>query len=102
MEIIELVQDCKLVKEGSEIGQDGLGNYKFTPYKYVVIDGLKKECHDGWYVVHDGTEVKKIIPEFLVKIRQEEQKHFEKTGFKTPAEYNAYLKGKEDAKKEKV
>ena len=104
MEIIELVQDCKLVREGrEENGHDCWGNYEWTHYKYVFIDGKKEKCYDGWYVIHDGVNVKETISKFLLECRQRdvEQKqrtkeHLEKTGFETPREYAAYLKGKNE------
>ncbi len=103
-EIIELVQDCKLVKEGNEPnGHDCWGNYEFTSYKYVVINGKQEKCHDDIFVIHDGENVKEVVFDFVLERRkkEEEQKqkikeHFEKTGFNTPEEYKAYLKGLEE------
>lgn len=56
--IVEKVEDCKLVKNGYEDnGHDCWGNLEYTTYKYVFINGKKENVHDGWYIVHNGTEV---------------------------------------------
>jgi hypothetical protein len=98
-EIIELVQDCKLVQEGSEPdGHDCWGVREFYYYKYVLINGKKKKCFDGWYVIHDGVKVKEVLTDYLLKSRKEMQAHLKETGFETPREYAAYLKGKDEGK----
>jgi hypothetical protein len=96
MEYIELVEECKLVRSRSEVtGHDCWGNYEHTKYKYVWINGKKKDVYDGFYIIHDGTEVKEIISSnFLLDCRQREIEHLAKTGFSTPREYAAYLKGR--------
>jgi hypothetical protein len=97
MEIVEKVQHCHLVRKGTEDnGHDCWGNYEYTTYKYVMINGKKEMCWDDWYVIHDGEKVKEITTENILKIRKERKEHFEKTGFETPREYAAYLKGKNE------
>lgn len=101
-EIIELVQNCNLVRFGSEDnGHDCWGNREWSEYKYVLIDGKEERIWDNWYVVHDGKNVKEVLSSYLYesRIKDEErklaqEKHFNETGFRTPAEYSAYLKGK--------
>lgn len=64
--IVELVENCKLVNEGSrENGHDCWGNLEFTSYKYVWINRQQQECWDGWYVIHDGENVQSIKPDSL-------------------------------------
>ena len=95
MEIIELVEKCKLVRRGSrDNGHDCWGNYEYTSYKYVMINGEEQECFDGFYVVHDGKKVKKVCSKFIIDCDKRAKEHFEKTGFETPREYAAYLKGR--------
>jgi hypothetical protein len=98
MEYIELVEKCKLVHTRSEPnGHDCWGKYEFTIQKYVWINGKMKDVYDGFYVIHDGKDVKETISsKFLLDCRQREKEHFEKTGFETPREYAAYLKGREE------
>jgi len=97
MEIVELVENCDLVRTGYEDnGHDCWGNYEYSSYKYVYIEGRPQKCFDGWLVIHDGKQVKELITKFLYELRQLQKEHFTKTGFNTPAEYKAYLKGKED------
>lgn len=106
MEIIELVENCKLVRTGSEEnGHDCWGNYEYNQYKYVIINGKEERCWDGWYVIHNGKNVKEVVikerletRKYLIKLEEDKKKHFEKTGFDTPAEYKAYLKGIEESK----
>lgn len=108
-EIIELAQNCSLVKVGSkENGHDCWGNSEWSEYMYVIINGKREEIWDGWYVIHDGTEVIDICTEFLLELRKREQerkleqeKHLKETGFRTPAEYSAYLKGKNESNNNK-
>jgi len=104
MEFIELVKNCKLVRTGSERnGHDCYGNYEWTLYKYVVIEGEIEICYDDWYVIHDGTNVIEVVTEDGLKWREEDKilekekkEHLEKTGFETIREYEAYLKGKNE------
>jgi len=97
MEIVELVENCDLVRTGyDDNGHDCWGNYEYSSYKYVMINGKQKRCWDGWVVIHDGSEVKRVTTLFLYELEKRQQEHFEKTGFNTPGEYKAYLKGKED------
>lgn len=103
-EIIELVQDCKLVQTGYESnGHDCWGNLESTSYQYVMINGKKQKCWDDWYIIHDGKNVFEVITKsgletrkFLFESEQKRKEHFEKTGFDTPREYTAYLKGKNE------
>jgi hypothetical protein len=61
--IIELVEDCKLVRSLSiENGHDCWGNLEWTEQKIVYIDGKQENCWDGWWVVHDGKEVLDVLP----------------------------------------
>ena len=105
MEIIELVSECKLVRTGSEDnGHDCWGNYETSSYKYVLINGKQERCWDDWYVVHDGKG--KVIElttkhgikhrNFMKDLDERMKKHLEETGFETPREYAAYLKGKNE------
>ena len=102
MEYIELVEECKLVHSKSEVtGHDCWGNLEHTTYQYVIIDGKQQKCFKGWYVVHDGTNVKEVgtkdvldTRKFLLDLDKRCKEHFEKTGFETPREYAAYLKGR--------
>ena len=97
MEIIEKVKDCHLVYERSEQnGHDCWGNYEWSTYKYVMINGKMQNCWDDWYVIHDGENVKEVVTEHTIESRKRMKEHFEKTGFNTPAEYAAYLKGKNE------
>lgn len=96
-EIVELVQNCKLVKTGWESnGHDCWGNYESSSYKYVTINGKMEKCYNGMYVVHDGKKVKEVVFKEELKWRKERKEHLEKTGFETPREYAAYLKGKNE------
>jgi hypothetical protein len=96
MEYIELVQDCKLVCHGKVTKYDNWGNQYETSYQYVIINGKEKECFDNWYVIHDGKEIEDCLTKFLLDYRQREKEYLEKTGWRTPAEYYAYLKGREE------
>jgi hypothetical protein len=104
MEIIEKVKNCKLVFEESEVnGCDCWGNTEWYSRQFVWVDGKKHQCFDDWYVIHDGKNVKEVLSEDGLRWRKEkeEQKkrtkeHFEKTGFETPREYAAYLKGRQE------
>lgn len=61
-EIIESVKKCKHVKIGYERnGHDCWGNFEWSSYKYVMIDGKEQRCWDSWFVVHDGKKVKRIM-----------------------------------------
>lgn len=96
-EIVELVKKCKLVRTGYEDnGHDCWGNYEYSSYKYVMIEGKEKRCWDDWIVIHDGKKVKRLTTQYTYDLEVKQKKHFEETGFKTPAEYKAYLKGKEE------
>jgi hypothetical protein len=58
--IIEKIDKCSLVKEGSDItGHDCWGNIEHTSYKYVFIKDEIKKVYDEMYVVHDGKNVLK-------------------------------------------
>lgn len=94
MEYIELVEKCKLVHTRSEVtGHDCWGNYDYTTYKYVWLNGKMKDVWDGWYVIHDGKNVQRVTCKEVIESEQRAKKHKEKTGFETPREYAAYLKG---------
>ena len=101
-EIIESVKNCKLVRTGyTDNGHDCGGNYEYSSYKYVIIDGKEEKCWDDWLVIHDGKNVKELCLQSTLDLRLWRKaqdiiikEHFEKTGFNTPAEYAAYLKGK--------
>ena len=105
-EIIELVQKCKLVRERNiPNGHDCWGNLDWSTELYVYINNKEHRCFEGWYVIHDGTNVKEVLSEWMLnqrnkdKIREKErQEHLERTGFETPREYAAYLKGKNENK----
>ena len=98
--IVELAKNCKLVRRGSEEnGHDCWGNYEWTSYKYVIIEGKEQKIWDDYYIVHNGKKVEKVMSKFLYELELKEAAHFEKTGFKTPAEYRAYLKGKSESNK---
>ena len=100
--ITELVENCKLVFEESEKdGHDCWGNIEWITHKYVIINGVKKQVFDGWYVVHDGKKVKEATTKYIIDLNKELDEHEEKTGFRTPAEYAAYLKGLKDANNKK-
>lgn len=104
MEIVELVENCDLVRTGYEDnGHDCWGNLEYSSYKYVYIEGRPQKCFDGWLVIHDGKQVKELtLPSIyehrlqLQKLEKLQQELFEETGFRTVAEHKAYLKGKED------
>jgi len=97
MEIIEKVKDCHLVYERSEQnGHDCWGNYEWTTHKYVRIKDKEEMCWNDWYVIHDGEKVIEVVTEHKLESRKRMKEHFEKTGFDTPAEYAAYLKGKNE------
>lgn len=96
-EIIELVEECKLVIEKSvQNGHDCWGNIDWSTEKYVFINGKQERCFNGWYVIHDGKNVKEITTKYLLDSRKSKKQHLEKTGFETPREYDAYLKGKNE------
>jgi hypothetical protein len=97
MEYIELVKDCKLVKIRRVLNKDNCwGNSEYYTQKYVIINGNIKNTWDDWYVVHDGKNVIKTTCKTVIEsdIRMKEYK--EKTGFETPREYAAYLKGRSE------
>lgn len=65
---LEKVEDCKLVKQHSESnGHDCWGNFEFTSYNVVFINNKMERVPDGWWVLHNGTEVKRLVPDFLKK-----------------------------------
>jgi hypothetical protein len=109
-EIIEKVQDCKLVfEEHEDQGCDCWGKTYWYTRQFVWIDDKKEQCFDDWYVIHDGKNVKEVVTEDGLKWRKEkeEQKqktkeHLEKTGFETPREYAAYLKGKNETLQQQI
>mgnify|MGYP001768273711 CR=1 FL=1 len=71
MEIVELVKKCKLVKVGYEKnGNDCWGNYEYTSYKYVIVNGEIQKCWDHWYVIHDGANVKEVTPPLSLKLNK--------------------------------
>lgn len=93
-EIVELVKNCKLVRTGYEAdGHDCWGNTDWNSYKYVIIEGKQERCWDRWLVVHDGKNVKKITTQYMYDLEQQQKKNLKEFGFKTKAEYSAYLKG---------
>ena len=96
MEYTELVENCKLVRTRSEVnGHDCWCNTEFSTQKYVWFNGKMKDVYDSFYIIHDGKEVKEVISsKFLLECRQREIEHLAKTGFSTPREYAAYLKGR--------
>lgn len=97
-EFVDNVKECKLVYTGYEAdGHDCWGNTDWNSYKYVIIDGKQEKCYDGWVVIHDGEKVKKLTTRYAYEIDKMEKINLSKTGFKTDAEYKAYLKGKDDA-----
>lgn len=103
-EIIELVEDCKLVHSHTEVdGCDCWGVPYHNSWNFVFIGDKMERCPDGWYVIHDGKNVKEIVSKdmlehrkYMKKTREEMKEHLEKTGFETPREYAAYLKGKNE------
>lgn len=98
-EIIELAEDCKLVHSHTEVdGCDCWGVPYRNSYNIVFISNKMERCPDGWYVIHDGKNVKEILSKDLLEMRKERKEHLEKTGFETPREYAAYLKGKNENK----
>ena len=105
-EIVELVEDCKLVEiEYVDNGHDCWAKSEYNEQKYVMIKSQKELCWDGWYVIHDGKKVNEIMSEYFLERRIQDKKdelkrqiHFKKTGFDTPREYQAYIKGKNEQK----
>lgn len=81
--IVELVENCSLVREGSqENGHDCWGNFEWTSYKYVYLNDKEQRCWDGCYIVHDGKEVKEFIIPALFWIIEKRIQYQEKvTGF---------------------
>ncbi len=72
--ITELVEDCKLVIEKSELdGHDCWGNREFTTNKYVMIKGKLEKCWDGWYIIHDGKKVSTFLPEDLISSKTKKE-----------------------------
>ena len=59
----------------------------------MYINGKEQRCFNDWYVIHDGENVIDVVSEFLLNERKKDKEHLEKTGFETPREYAAYLKG---------
>ena len=114
-EIIEKVRDCKLVfEEHEENGCDCWGVLDWYTRQFVWIgdkpgERKKEQVFDDWYVIHDGKNVKEVVSKDGLKWRKEkeEQKqrtkeHLEKTGFETPREYAAYLKGKNETLQQQI
>jgi len=101
-DIIESVKKCKLVRTGYEAdGHDCWGNTDWNSYKYVIINGKELKCYDSWLVIHDGKKVKNLTTPYEYEKDKKEKENLAKTGFKTDVEYKAYLKGREEALKEK-
>lgn len=70
-ERITLVKNCKLVYEISETeGCDCWGNSYWDDQKYFTINGKKEKVFDGWYVIHDGKNVKEVISEWMLNYRK--------------------------------
>lgn len=65
--IIELVEDCKLVKIAYERNNSFWGNDKNIKIKYVWLDGVFKRCYDGWYIVHDGDRIKDVLTPYQME-----------------------------------
>lgn len=65
--IIERVENCTLVKSESVYnGHDCWGNSEFSEEKYVFINSTRENVWDGWYVMHDGKNVIKTGPIYLL------------------------------------
>jgi hypothetical protein len=52
--IIEKMETCSLVRQGSE---GALGELEVYNYDYVIIDGCIEKLYKGMYVTHDGENV---------------------------------------------
>lgn len=103
---VEPVEKCKLVTERwVSNGHDCWGNSEGSTELYVKVNGEFERCFEGWYVIHDGKEAKEVATDWGIdnKLKQiesdrEREEHLRRTGFETPREYEAYLKGLKDAK----
>ena len=73
MDIIELVEDCNLVKTAYEENRECWGNKDWIPFKYVWLDGKFTRCYDGWYIIHNGKRIKQVLtPYQMERINQTE------------------------------
>jgi hypothetical protein len=106
-EIIEKIEDGKysqfVVEQSEENGCDcwGVTDWIHRKFVYVGDEREKQQVFDGWYIAHDGENVIEVLSEDGLKWRKEREEsakrakeHLEKTGFETPREYAAFLKGK--------
>ena len=105
---VEPVDECSLVKERwVSNGHDCWGNSEGYTEKYVWTGKESLTCFDGWYVIHDGKSAVDVVSESVLGLRvlreaneRKEKENMRRTGFRTEAEYVAYLKGREDMKRE--
>src|SRR6185295_3797486 len=72
--IIELVKDCKLVKEKAiENGHDCWGKLEWTTELYVDIGDKRERVHEGMFIVHDGKTVEAAIFDWQLKEYQQSE-----------------------------
>lgn len=56
--IIEKMENCSLVRQGSETtGNSAFGEFEAYNYNYVVINGCEEKTYKGMYIIHDGENV---------------------------------------------
>lgn len=56
--IIEKMETCSLVRQGSEsAGHGAFGESEVYRYNYVIINGCQEKIYKGMYIVHDGKNV---------------------------------------------
>ena len=52
--IIEKMETCSLVKQGSDAA---LGECEVYNYDYVIVNGCQEKVYRGMYIIHDGNNV---------------------------------------------
>ena len=82
-----------------DCGHDCWGNSESYSQKCVEIKGKKVKIWDDWFLeVNAEGEPLDIVLQYNIDNYLKEKSHFDKTSFRTPAEYKAYLKGKYENK----
>lgn len=80
-----------------DCGHDCWGNFESYNQECIKIGDKKVKIWENWFLeINSKGEPVGVRTKHEVDWYNEDKLHFDKTGFRTPAEYEAYLRGKKE------